>query len=181
MNTTDTSCLPVLSVCLCGLFHCSLWNTYNDTAIFEKYSFSALLGPFWPQNGVLGSQHWKLGKTKSKSKISTKKRCKSMYDTTLFDFFLGPFGPLLTLFRPQKGEKGLFSEKSVSASSYPLLSPNFIQKMRKNEWLNFHESLKNLILGPFWTLLAQKYLPPGALTGYSSHTPKIRFNDVIST
>ena len=32
---------------------------------------------------------------------------------------------------PKKGVKGFFSEKSVSASFYPLLPPNFMQKIRK--------------------------------------------------
>ena len=155
MNTTDTSCLPVLSVCLCGLFHYSLWNTYNDTTIFEKYSFSALLGPFWPQNGVLGSQHWKLGKTKSKSKISAKKRCKSMYDTTLFDFFY--FGPLWTpfdpFFGPKKGKRDFFLKNLFQ----PVLTPYCLLTSSK-KWEKMNDSIFTKVsktsfwvhFGPFW-------------------------------
>ena len=46
----------------------------------------------------------------------------------------------------------IFPGKSDSVTFEHLWSPNFMQKIRKNKWLNSEKLLKKSIFGPFWAL-----------------------------
>ena len=116
-------------------FSCLEW--LKNSQILQKFQKSpkvgTVLGPFGPktQNTTHQSSITPLLHSFYHILSSYKKLLKTVKPFSRYSTLKNRAMWLADSVWPKKGVKGFFSEKSVSASFYPLLPPNFMQKIRK--------------------------------------------------
>ena len=122
--TSDARCYYIISKSLSVDLN---WNWRLKHVLSHNQLFKVTC---WGQKWVPGSQNFKIVQKQRQNMKSTPKK-PIQIDTTIFEeiSFWVPFDPLLTPFWPPTGVRGFFAQKSVAASFYPLLSPNFMQKI----------------------------------------------------